>query len=81
MIIKIGKIEFLLTKHCQERMLQRNISIDRIKEAIIYGVKLINNFRRKDGTGRVNNLQYRFIFDGLIVIVEYEPFPRIITVI
>lgn len=81
MTIKIGKIEFLLTKHCQERMKERNVSIDKIKETIIYGIKLINNFRRKDGTGRVNNMQYRFIFDNLIVIVEYEPYPRIITVI
>jgi len=80
MKIVIDGIEYKIMKHALVRMEERNISIDKVREVVSYGVKLINKYRRKDGTGRINNEQYRFMLDGIIVIVEYEPFPRIITV-
>lgn len=80
MKIVIDGIEYKIMKHALVRMEERNISIDKVREVVNYGVKLINKYQRKDGTGRINNEQYRFMFDGIIVIVEYEPFLRIITV-
>jgi len=80
MKIVIDGIEYRMMNHALIRMKERNISIDKVREIINYGVKLINKYQRKDGTGRINNEQYRFMLDGIIVIVEYEPFPRIITV-
>jgi len=80
MKIIIDGIEYKIMNHAIKRMKERNISLSKTREVISYGVKLINRYKRKDGTGRINNEQYRFIFDGIIVIVEYKPFPRIITV-
>ena len=76
----INRLEYKIMNHALDRMKERNISIDKVREVINYGVKLINKYQRKDGTGRINNEQYRFMLDGIIVIVEYEPFLRIITV-
>ena len=80
MKIVIDGIEYKIMKHALVRMKERNISIDKVREVVNYGVKLINKYQRKDGTGRINNEQYRFMLDGITVIVEYEPFLRIITV-
>lgn len=80
MKIVIDGIEYKIMKHALVRMEERNISIDKVREVVNYGVKLINKYQRKDGTGRINYEQYRFMLDGIIVIVEYEPFLRIITV-
>ena len=80
MKIVIDGIEYKIMKHALVRMEERNISIDKVREVVNYGVKLINKYQRKDGTGRINNEQYRFMLDGITVIVEYEPFLRIITV-